>query len=201
MKKCLCKEHGIRLFIIDYTTPYDSFVQEIQKQCQCLEGKLGDVDFDKEIDFSLAYIRDDRLIELRNLLKPKKIRLLSKKWLGTNENYKLECLVCGSIWEARGNAFFNRRRVAGCDYCNRRIPANIGCMQAVIDFANEHCGKVLSSIYVGRRANYEFECKLGHRFKRNFNNMKFRNKYCPICEGIEKETRKHSSKMTLTKRS
>jgi hypothetical protein len=182
LKESLCKMHGVHLFVLTFRTPYWEFRKEIENQYKNFNLNLPNVDFSKNISISKAYIKKDRIIELRELLKSKNIELLSDKWLGTKEKYKCKCLICDSIWESRGNAFFNRRKVAGCDYCNRRVPANTGSMQDIIDFANKFDGKVISTKYIGRRASYEFECKNGHRFTKNFNNMKFRNQWCSICE-------------------
>jgi len=186
LKEKFCSDHGIKLFILTHRMNYWEFPKEIERQYKNFKLNLPNIDFSKNISINNAYIRRDRLIELRELLKSKHIELLSNKWLGTNEKYKLRCLVCNSIWEARGNAFFNKRRVSGCDYCNRRVPANTGSMQDVIDFANKFDGRVISTKYIGRRADYKFECKNDHKFTKNFNNMKFRNQWCPVCEGRRK---------------
>jgi hypothetical protein len=119
--------------------------------------------------------------ELKNLLMEKNIDVLSTKWISTNDKYKLRCNVCGNIWEAKGNSFFNSRRVAGCDKCSRNKPGNKKTLDFVIEFANMHDGEVISKEYKGRKSKYIFRCKEGHEFDRNLNNMIYRNQFCPIC--------------------
>lgn len=181
----LCAEHGIRLFYLTHTDAYEDFPRRIQEQAATFGIDVSHIDFAQEVDLSSAYIRTDRLQELRALLEPKKIRVLSKKWLTSNAKYSLECLVCGHKWQAVGNSFFNSRRVAGCRICALKAVAgaNRGAIRDLQDFAESFHGKLLSKEYVQRRWVYDWECKQGHKFEGNFNNMKFRNEFCPACEG------------------
>ena len=94
----------------------------------------------------------------------------------------MKCLVCGNVWEARGNSFFNSRRTSGCDYCNRRTPANIHDISVLVEYASKHGGSLCSKKYVKRNHIYKWQCEKGHKFEANFNNMKYRNQFCPLCE-------------------
>lgn len=120
LKKKLCSQNNLKLFIITHKMEYQDFPKYIQKQAIKL-GVALPVNFSNiSVDIYKAYIRNDRIVELQELLKPKKILVLSKKYLGSNKGVDLQCLICGQKWTALGNAFFNSRRVAGCDKCNRR---------------------------------------------------------------------------------
>lgn len=189
LKFRLCEQNGIRLFYLTYEDSYKDFPQRIKEQAERFGIDTGSIDFDAEVDLSGAYIRDDRIEELKALLAPKGIRVLSKKWLTSDTKYSLECLVCGNKWDAQGNMFFNSRRVAGCRVCALKevAGANRGRLQDLQDFALSFGGECLSDEYVQRRWVYSWRCNQGHVFDGNFNNMKFRHEFCPTCEGrIEK---------------
>jgi hypothetical protein len=185
LKYKLCEDNGIKLFYLTYKDAYEDFPKRIKEQADRFGLDTSSLDFDSEVDLSSAYIRDDRIEELKNLLAPKGIRVLSKKWLTSDAKYSLECLVCGNKWRAQGNMFFNSRRVAGCRVCALKevAGANRGELQDLKDFANGFGGECLAETYVQRRWVYNWRCNKGHTFEGNFNNMKFRNEFCPVCEG------------------
>lgn len=181
-KRKLCEEIGVLLLELTYQDDYRDFPTIIKNDLERFGYATDGVDFDKQIDLSRAYIRNDRLEELRDLLAGKEIELLSDAWIGTNQEYEMKCLVCGSHWKARGNSFFNSRRVSGCNYCSRREPGNKQDISVLVDYARQYGGKVLSKKYVRRNHNYDWECAKGHIFNASFNNLKFRNQFCPTCE-------------------
>jgi hypothetical protein len=186
----LCSEHGVRIFYLTHEDEYSDFPARILDQAKVLGVDIEGIDFDSPIDLSGAYVREDRLEELRVLLDAKNIKVLSTKWLTSNAKYKFECLTCGYTWEARGNSFFNSRSVSGCEKCSRKVTAdaNRGGLKDLVEFANGFSGEVVSKEYVQRRYVYSWICSKGHAFQGNFNNMKFRNEFCPICENrISKE--------------
>jgi hypothetical protein len=184
LKAKLCRLNGVRLLIFNYLDDFESFHEIAEKQLSNWPG-IGSADFRKPVSFNDAFIRDDRLIELRNLLALKQIEVLSKKWLKVDTLYSFRCLVCKTKWESKASAYFNSRRVAGCDYCNRRNPANKKDMEFLVEFARANGGRVLSSEYVGRRAYYDFVCSKNHQFNGNLNNLIDRNQFCSECEGRE----------------
>jgi hypothetical protein len=185
LKAKLCKENGIFLFILDYRMDYSDFSKEIEKQANLFGLDTSSFDFNKQIDLHRAYIRDDRLPRLVELLRPKKITVLSTKWIGVNDSYEFRCEVCGHEWSAKGNHFFNRRRVGGCQKCSIKKVAgsNRLDLKEMQDFANKYGGKCLSTEYGKIKQKYKFQCAEGHIFEDIYNNMKFRNTFCPDCDG------------------
>jgi hypothetical protein len=181
----LCQENGVLLFVIDYKMEYEDFPGEIRKQAIDLGIDVDKWGFNKKIDLSLAYIRNDRLQELTNLLQPKKIKVLSTKWIAVDTHYDFECKICGHIWSARGNHFFNSRRVGGCKKCAMKLLAGANRLDLaeVQEHAIKFGGRCLSESYGEIKQKYRFICKNGHEFEDIFNNMKFRNTFCPVCEG------------------
>lgn len=182
LKRLLCTERNILLIELTYQDEYIDFPRLIEKQLKAAKFSVEGIDFKAKIDFSKAYIRNDRLEELRDLLADKQIQLLSNAWIGTNQKYEMKCLICGHRWKALGNSFFNSRGATGCDYCSRREPANKQDINALIEYAAAHNGILVSTEYVRRNHTYLWECADGHQFEANFNNLKFRNQFCPFCE-------------------
>jgi hypothetical protein len=183
-KLALCQEHGVRLIYLNDTESYSDFPKLIQERLEKTGQDLSGYDFETTINLDLAYIRVDRLNELREILAGKNIKLHSTKWISTAHLYDLECLTCGHHWSAKGNAFFNSRRVNGCRKCALKAVAgaNRHSVDVLHDFAKSFGGEVLSKEYKGRNSSYEWRCKSGHIFSGGFNNMKFRNVFCPTCE-------------------
>ena len=185
LKAKLCREHGITLFVIDYKMEYEDFPKHIEKQAKVFQVQLPTNYHEIKVDIFKAYIRNDRIIELQKLLKPKKILVLSPKFLGVNKKVELKCLVCDHRWSALGNAFFNSRRVAGCDRCVRRNAGtrNKLSIKHLQEFAELHGGELLSKEYVESEYDYLWKCSLGHVFEKRFSNMKNRKQFCSKCEG------------------
>ena len=185
LKAKLCKLNGISLFILDYRMEYSDFPMEIKKQAKAFSLSVKRFNFSKPIDLDRAYIRDDRLPRLIELLKSKRITVLSTKWIGVNDYYEFRCDVCGHEWSAKGNHFFNTRRVGGCKKCSMKNLAgsNRLNLEEIQDFAAKHGGKCLSTEYGKIKQKYKFQCAKGHLFEDIYNNMKSRNTFCSECDG------------------
>jgi hypothetical protein len=192
LKASLCKENGVHLFTLTHEMKYEEFPSEIAKQAFSLGIEMPDGWQDLNIDIFRAYIRGDRIEELREILGKRLIEVLSPKYLGSNEYVELRCLRCRHIWKSKGNAFFNSRKTAGCDKCARRRAGMLNKLSLadLSAFASENGGEVLSHEYVKRNYWYNWRCGMGHEFEGNFNNMVFRKQFCPICEGRAHRKRK-----------
>jgi formylmethanofuran dehydrogenase subunit E len=184
-KATLCEQNNVKLFIITYEDSYLDFAKRILEQAVEFGLSLDGLNLDSEVDFDQAFIRSDRLEELRLLLEPKQIRVLSKKWISVNSNYELQCGNCGHLWLARGKAFFNERRVAGCDKCARAaaVERRRGTMKILQEFAGKFDGVVLSTDFTKTTTYYKFRCKYGHEFERSYQSMKDDNSFCLECKG------------------
>ena len=181
----LCKEHGITLVVLTYKMQYEDFPSEIRQQLISADYPIALIDFDKPIDLARAYVRIDRLEELRVLLATKNIKVLSDKWLGVGHRYSLHCLTCNHRWQAQGNSFFNQRKVTGCERCGHVAGANklrLG-LDDLRKFAAARGGELLSDIYTRRIDYYLWRCSFGHEFEGNYNTMAYCNQFCPTCEG------------------
>lgn len=189
-KRELCQEHGVRLFYFTCFEDYQDFANIAIRQAENFGPEVRALVKSETFDINRAYIRDDRIHELRALLAKKNIRVLDEKWITSDYKYHLECLTCGHKWRAVGNAFFNSRKVAGCQPCGWASVAenNRHSMKELRAFAAQYGGKVLSSEYVHAQSKYEFECANGHKFIGKLNNMTARGQFCPKCEGRAERT-------------
>lgn len=184
LKSELCRKHGVFLFILTYEMPYEYFPKEIYAQAKEFGLKLPANFLNKKVDLDRAYIRNDRIEELKAIMKIKNIEVLSRKYLGSNQKVELRCLICGHRWKSNGNSFFNSRRTSGCDKCNRRESgvSRMLNIKELIDYANLFEGKLISTVYEGAKSKYTWQCKAGHKFVRKYSNMKFRKQFCPYCK-------------------
>jgi hypothetical protein len=167
---------------------HQDFIEEIKRQCLEFGIETSGLNFVNDVNFDKAYIRDDRLERLKSILEKKNVEVLSTKWIGVKDKYEFRCKTCGHEWEAQGTAFFNSRRIAGCDSCARSKAGQsrllgIGHLDS---FAKSFGGECLSKEYFGRKHKYQWRCKAGHVFLGDFNNMKFRNKFCSECDKAKK---------------
>jgi hypothetical protein len=49
---------------------------------------------------------------------------------------------------------------------------------------------LLSNEYIESAHVYKWKCSVGHIFEKQFSNMKFRNEFCPECEGRKKRKKR-----------
>ena len=192
-KADLCKENNVHLFILTHEMSYEDFPKEIAKQAISFGLDMPKGWESMEINIFKAYIREDRIEELREILGKRLIEVLSPKYLGSNEYVELRCLKCRHTWKAKGNAFFNSRKTAGCDKCARRRAGVLNKLSLadLSEFAKSNGGEVLSEEYVKRNHWYIWRCIEGHEFEGNFNNMVFRKQFCSVCEGHKERKRKN----------
>jgi hypothetical protein len=181
----LAHSKNIIVFELTYKDSYEDFPKRIYDQALKFGLDVNEYDFHKEIDYSKAYLRENRLEDLKTLLLEKNIQLISKDWLGVRHKYEMQCLTCGHTWKAQGNAFFNSRRVAGCKKCamKKQVESKRGKFEDLENFANKFNGSIISKKYITLNTIYDWKCSKGHSFKANFNNLKTRNVFCAKCEG------------------
>lgn len=190
----LCKVNDVHLFILTHEMSYTDFPEEIAKQAYSFGLDMPKGWESTDVDIFEAFVREDRIEELREILAKRFIEVLSPKYLGSNEFVELRCLRCRNTWKAKGNAFFNSRKTAGCDKCARRRAGLLNklTMADLAEFARRYNGEVLSEEYVKRNHWYNWRCKEGHEFEGNFNNMVFRKQFCAVCEGRKERKRKNA---------
>lgn len=60
-------------------------------------------------------------------------------------------------------------------------------------------GKCLSTKYTNNKETYSWECKDGHQWLANWNNIIYKGKWCPGCSGNQKLTLQHCQEWALSK--
>jgi hypothetical protein len=199
LKAKICKERGVSLFIFTHEQNYRQFPKIALEQAKKFGLPIERYDFDQEIDFDRAYIRTDKLEELRERTASKSLKLLSKKWLGVEHYYKVECQVCKNSYEVAGTAFMGRK-INGCRFCSLVTNSNKSTLsiEIPIKFAKKHKGKLLDTEYKNMHAPMQWRCHKGHEFTARFNNMVRRDEFCAICEG--RPTKNQFNQDTATNR-
>lgn len=182
LKQELCRKHGVKLFILTHHDRVEDYQSEILKQADNYGMDVGKLNYQEQPDYAGAYIREDRIHELRDVVKAKKGLLLSTVWMGTKEKYRVRCLRDNHEWETSGSELLNG---AWCKVCAMSAlqKSQRGSIADVVQYAEKYEGKVLSETYLGAGGKYSFQCKDGHTFEAKLSNLKHRNQWCPYCEG------------------
>jgi hypothetical protein len=184
LKSQICAKRGVSLFIFTYEDDYRDFPIIAKNQSIKFGIDTEKFDFAQEIDFEQAYIRTDKLEELVSRAATKRIKVLSKKWLGVEHHYKVQCEVCLNKYEVAGSAFMSSK-INGCRFCSLKRNYNKSTLSIDVpsDYAKRHKGKLLDSEYRNMHTSMNWKCKKGHEFQARFNNLVRTNQFCPICEG------------------
>lgn len=184
LKAKICKERGVSLFIFTHEQNYRKFPQIANAQAKKFGLPIEQFDFTQKIDFDRAYIRTDKLEELISRAATKGIKVLSKKWLGVEYYYQVECQVCLNRYEVVGSAFMSSK-INGCRFCTLKQNYNKSTLSIDVpsDYAKKHKGKLLDSEYRNMHTAMNWQCKEGHLFTARFNNLVRKNQFCAICEG------------------
>lgn len=181
-KRGAVREAGITLIELWDTTPYEDFAEEIGRQLRQAGRSFPSIDFSRKVGFDSAFIRDDRLLELRNAVKSRQITLLSEKWIGVHESYEFSCDVCGHSWR-REAASYIYDRSPGCEKCGyfKGAAKRKRGMKALEAIAAKHGGEILSTEYTEIRDSYLWRCEYGHEFNQVAHNMAQRGTFCTQC--------------------
>jgi len=103
IKKKLCLENNIKLFVIPFTSKKD-IKSEILKQSKILNIDLPH-NFDEiQVDENKAYNNTseiDRMNKLKISLEKRNYSLISPSWLGSTFKYKIQCINCKLIKNCR----------------------------------------------------------------------------------------------------
>ena len=186
-KARLCAENGVTLITLNWDTQINQFPLEIQQQLANARPELVDgADFSREINYDLAFIRDDRIEELREALLSRNLTLISKKWIDVTFRYKIRCNVCAYEFSQAARSYLNSRKVAGCKKCAMKVTAQeVGKRKLgigrLLDVAEKHGGRCISIDYIDVKTKYEWVCKKGHEFSRTLDSIQSKGTFCTKC--------------------
>ena len=184
LKSRLCAERGVSLFIFTHEENYRNFPRIAEKQAIEFKLPVTNYDFKQKIDFDRAYIRTDKLQELKDRAGTKGLMVLSKKWLGVENYYQVECTTCRNVYEVAGSAFMGRK-INGCRYCSLKTNYNKSTLSIDVPkaYAKKHRGQLLETEYKNMHTPMNWRCSKKHEFSARFNNLVRNDEFCPICEG------------------
>jgi hypothetical protein len=186
-KARLCEENGVTLITLNWDTEIYEFPKEIQAQLRnARPDLLESTNFSTEINFDLAFIRDDRLEELRKALLSRNLNLMSEKWIDVTYRYEIRCNVCAHEFRQAARSYLNSRKVAGCKKCAMKVTAQlvgkrklgIGALRKI---AEKHGGRCVSTEYRDVKTKYEWVCKKGHEFSRTLDSIQSKGTFCTKC--------------------
>lgn len=198
LKSKICSERGVFLFIFTHEDNYRNFPKIAEKQAREFNFPVTKYDFNQKIDFDRAYIRTDKLQELRERAQTKGLLVLSKKWLGVEHYYKVECQTCKNTYEVAGTAFMGRK-INGCRYCALKTNYNKSTLSIDVPkaYAKKHRGYLLETEYKNMHTPMKWRCSKKHEFTARFNNLVRRDEFCPTCEGKSKKNQFNMETATL----
>lgn len=116
----------------------------------------------------------DFLVSCQEYAETKNGKCLSTEYKNTHLKLMWQCEF-GHIWEAIPS---NVKRGKWCPVCAKNKKCNL---QDCIDFAKIKDGYCLSTEYVNASSNLIWQCKFGHTWGANFNNIKSKGSWCPKC--------------------
>jgi len=184
-KRKLCKKHGVKLIELRWDQKYEEFPKIIRMQLGRLADSF-DVDWDRKIDVQQAFIRDDRIEELRGALATRNLELISKKWIDVSYRYLISCKVCGHKFTQSARSYLNSKRVAGCKKCAMKVTAKLSNQRKLgrgylVQIASDYKATLVSKVYVDARTAYVWKCHKGHRIRRTLGSIKRSGRLCLEC--------------------
>jgi hypothetical protein len=184
----ICKDKGIHLFIFTHKDNYLDFQSIAKIQAQAFGIDITKYEFEKPIDFSRAYIRENKLETVKKNADKVDVDVISTKWLGAMQKYEFYCRKCDSKFEAEGRNYTGDRTTR-CPKCVLRMNFNPTTLSVnkLQEYAARHGGELLTTAYQNMHQALSWKCSEGHVFEAQFNNMSRRNQWCLVCEGRAKK--------------
>lgn len=184
-KRRLCAEHGVHLVELRWDQSYEDFASVIRDSLGDKASEFG-VDWRTPINIEEAFIRDDRLDELRDALATRGLILLSKKWIDVSYRYKIKCGECGHSFNQSARSYLNSRGVAGCKKCAMKKTAALHAnrllgFEKLEEIARRFEASVVSTTYVDVKTTYEWKCNQGHSVRRTIPSIAKSGHLCLEC--------------------
>ena len=186
LKKTLCRENHVELVELRWDDEYEDFPRLIRERLGDSAGRFL-VDWEQEIDLVGAFIRDDRLEELRHVLATRGLELMSNKWIDVGYKYRIRCLTCQAEFNRPARSYLNSRAVAGCKSCAMKDTADLVAQRKLgvtklQEIAIKYGGALVSAEYLDVKATYEWVCSAGHAVRRNIESIERSGCLCLTCK-------------------
>jgi hypothetical protein len=177
-KRRLCKENGVILIEIP-EVPRLTRVEDLKQYilAECSANSVSVPNLDIEIDYSAAYIPDDRLSRLSEIAESRGGFLLSRSYLGMRFSYRWQCEK-GHLWEQKGELI---ARGIWCPFCSGRRNNSIELLR---EMARRRNGVCLSTVYKNNKSLIHWKCNICNKeFFRSTKTVKD-GLWCPHCRNI-----------------
>lgn len=184
-KRTLARQHGITLIEIPQLTRLLS-IEDLSSYIVNLLRRSGRGDciaYEGIVDYTSAYIIDDRINELFDLAKSRGGKCLTNAYLGARYKYTWEC-GNGHQWKQSSDVI---KRGMWCPHCSGRHNINIDTAR---EYAKKHGGELLSTEYKNSSTQMLWRCKNGHEFKLNMSAARGTGRFCAICSKAERKMAK-----------
>jgi hypothetical protein len=120
--------------------------------------------------------------KMQKLARSKGGKCLSKEYVNSQTDLKWRCKE-GHTWiAALSDIKYNDK---WCPICARSERAN-AFLKELQNLAKARGGECLSKIYVDFQTDLRWRCKKGHTWKTALSNLKYNDRWCPICARSER---------------
>lgn len=136
-------------------------------------------------------IEEDGIRErIHEIVSLKEGLVLSEIFPKTSKKVKLQCKL-GHTWETIPNNIVIGRWCPDCAG-NKKLT-----LDDLKNMATQKGGKCLSETYKGSLKKHKWECKKGHVWEMQPNNMRYKDAWCPYCAGYKKVKLSENDKLIL----
>lgn len=190
IKKELCKEHNVKLYILNQPPSYD--IEKFTKSILYQLKEQGLI-IPENINFSFKEINQDislkkKYEEFKDLVEGYNIKLLSKTLSTMEDELEFQCEK-NHLFKMNGVKFkeiINKNRTEHfCDKCTSKsgLKRSIFTIEDIKNFAKSIGFTLISNEYVSVNAPMQWKCHSGHILIKNYRQFQ-RNKtgnYCEEC--------------------
>ena len=181
-KVSLCKEYGVKLFIINYLTLYEDIPKVIKEQCLEHGIKTNKINLDVNLDINDFY-SPFIIKQAMSLAKKRGGECLSKKAIRRRDGLMWKC-VKGHVWKA---PLWRIRTGHWCRFCAGNVKFTYDYVKKEIESAGEY--SLLSKEYI--KANSKLVVlhkKCGNKLDIKFSGWRtgYRCRFCAPKERAEK---------------
>jgi len=180
IKKKICIDNGVVLFIIPYTQELFDLPKFIETNSNIMNLDTKIFNFKKTPDFSQIRNFKSRLETCHSTAKERGGKFLSVDYKNAFQRLEWQCAK-GHKWHAPWKSVVTRG--TWCRKCSKAAPLKIEDMQ---EMANVHNGKCLSENYTNSKTKLLWECREGHQWLATPHSIRHDKTWCPTCRKTKK---------------
>ena len=186
-KKELCRDHGIKLFVIPYLilkkTTIEEKVESLRKFVKREAMSFG-ISIPNNIGLILIDVNqiytNNEIQKIISCISSFGGKLLEGQYEGSKSRFKVKCSK-GHIWFARAD---HLKRGVWCPVCAGNVRSNVEEMRRI---ARKKGGECLSKEYAGNNNKLLWRCNGGHEWEATPGHIKS-GTWCPVCAGNRRKS-------------